>query len=196
MVQIFPSAAMLWIKEVEMVDSLDELKSSRSEIGEDFPPRLWTRSSRIPNSKRRLASRSRKPKKRPVPERKTHRLHDLCLLLSDGEMERILYYRCQKNHTMKSWKVSTNWEHVSLINSKPFQNCTTWRFIRRYRCPIIKKMKKNGEEEKRSKTSITKFRSQALENWNRSRCKESKGLIGVEGGEGICYQSKAKGQCS
>ena len=33
----FPSDAMLWIKEVEMVDSLDELKSSRSVYGKDFP---------------------------------------------------------------------------------------------------------------------------------------------------------------
>ena len=33
----FPSEAMLWIKEVEMVDSLDELKSSRSVYGKDFP---------------------------------------------------------------------------------------------------------------------------------------------------------------
>ena len=32
----FPSDAMLWIKEVE-VDSLDELKSSRSVCGKDFP---------------------------------------------------------------------------------------------------------------------------------------------------------------
>ena len=33
----FLSEAMLWIKEVEMVDSLDELKSSRSIAGENFP---------------------------------------------------------------------------------------------------------------------------------------------------------------
>ena len=32
-----PSEAMLWIKEVEMVDSLDELKPSRSVSGKDFP---------------------------------------------------------------------------------------------------------------------------------------------------------------
>ena len=31
----FPSVAMLWIKEVEMVDSLDELKSSRSVCGKN-----------------------------------------------------------------------------------------------------------------------------------------------------------------
>ena len=28
--------------------------------------------------------------------------------------------------------------YVSLRNSKPYWNCTTWRFIRRYRCPIKK----------------------------------------------------------
>ena len=33
----FPSDALLWIKEVEMVDSLDEMKSSRSVCGKDFP---------------------------------------------------------------------------------------------------------------------------------------------------------------
>ena len=33
----FPSEAMLWIKEVEMVDSLDDLKSSRSVAGKNFP---------------------------------------------------------------------------------------------------------------------------------------------------------------
>ena len=33
----FPSEAMLWIEEVEMVDSLDELKSSRSVAGKNFP---------------------------------------------------------------------------------------------------------------------------------------------------------------
>ena len=33
----FPSEAMVWIKEVEMVESLNELKSSRSIDGENFP---------------------------------------------------------------------------------------------------------------------------------------------------------------
>ena len=33
----FPSDVVLWIKEVEMIDSLDELKSSRSVYGKDFP---------------------------------------------------------------------------------------------------------------------------------------------------------------
>ena len=33
----FPSDAMLWINEVEMADSSDELKSSRFVIGKNFP---------------------------------------------------------------------------------------------------------------------------------------------------------------
>ena len=42
---VLPSDAMLWIKEVEMVDSLDELESSRSVYGKDFSRtlRCWTR---------------------------------------------------------------------------------------------------------------------------------------------------------
>ena len=39
----FPSEAMLWIKEVEMVDSFEELKSSRTVIGKIFSLlRCWT----------------------------------------------------------------------------------------------------------------------------------------------------------
>ena len=33
----FPSEALLWIKEVEMVDSVDDLQSSRSTAGKNFP---------------------------------------------------------------------------------------------------------------------------------------------------------------
>ena len=33
----FPSEAILWIEEVEMVDSVDDLKSSSSNEGKDFP---------------------------------------------------------------------------------------------------------------------------------------------------------------
>ena len=33
----FPSDTMLWINDVEMVDSLDQLKSSRSVAGKKFP---------------------------------------------------------------------------------------------------------------------------------------------------------------
>ena len=58
---------------------------------------------------------------------------------------------------------------MSLINSKPYWNCTTLKFIRRYRRPIIK-----GEKKKRSETSTAKFltrgRSQS-EKFDRLSCK-------------------------
>ena len=37
----------------------------------------------------------------------------------------------RKSHLMTSWKACTNKEHESLRNSRPYWNCTTWRFIRR-----------------------------------------------------------------
>ena len=64
---------VVWMKEVEMVDSLDELKSSRSVCGEDFPnfemvdakfASALNKIIQISSSKRRSVSRSRKPRKR------------------------------------------------------------------------------------------------------------------------------------
>ena len=73
LVWTFPSEAVSWIKEVEMVDSLDELKSSRSVCGKDFPnfemldAKIASALNNIIQNfqfKKRSASRSRKPKKR------------------------------------------------------------------------------------------------------------------------------------
>ena len=88
----FPSEAMLWIKEVEMVDSLDDLNFSPSVSGEKFSnfemldAKIASALNKIiQNSqfKQRLASRSRKPKKSLVSTRKTNHIHDLRLLSSD-----------------------------------------------------------------------------------------------------------------
>ena len=76
LVLIFSSDSMLWIKEVEMVDSLEELKSSRSIEGKDFPnfemldARIVSALNKIiPNShfRRRSASRgAESPQRRSV----------------------------------------------------------------------------------------------------------------------------------
>ena len=88
-------------------------------------------------------------------------------------------------HRMTSWKVKSrlNW------------NCMRWRFIQRYRCP-----------SKKSKTMVKRSVDQEfrLRNFDARHgkidtgpvVKNQKGLIGVEGGEGIWYQWKEKGQCS
>ena len=89
----FPSDAMLWIKEVEMVDSLDELKSSRSVCGKDFPnfemldAKIASCSEQdhpeFPVQEEDQPRGAESPKRGPFPSRKTDRLHDLRLLSSD-----------------------------------------------------------------------------------------------------------------
>ena len=89
----FPSEAMLWIKEVEMVDSLGELKSSRSVCGKDFPNfemldvKIASALNKIiQNSqfKKKVSLEEQKSSERgPLLTRKTDRLHDLRLHSSD-----------------------------------------------------------------------------------------------------------------
>ena len=77
----FPSDALLWIKEVEMVDSLEELKSSRSVYGQDFPKfemldakMASALNNNIQNSKfkKKVSLEEQKsPKRGPVSTRKT-----------------------------------------------------------------------------------------------------------------------------
>ena len=86
----FLTEAMHWIKEVEMVDSVDVLKSSSSVRGIQMPnfavldARIASALYRIIHSshfKRRVSLEEQKSLKRgPVPSRKTDRLLDLRLL--------------------------------------------------------------------------------------------------------------------
>ena len=83
----FRADALLWIKEVEMVDSLDELKSSRSVFGKDCPDfemldaKIASALSKIiQNSQFKKEGQPRgaeSPKRGSVPERETNRIHDL-----------------------------------------------------------------------------------------------------------------------
>ena len=66
----YPTEAMLWIKEVEMAESVDDLKSSRSVMDQILRYstrkllRHWTESSRIPASRKRSVWRTWKLKKK------------------------------------------------------------------------------------------------------------------------------------
>ena len=71
----FPTEAMQWIKEVELVDSVDELRSSSSTRGISMPnfevldARLlqpWTKSSIIPTTKEESVWKNKRPRKRTV----------------------------------------------------------------------------------------------------------------------------------
>ena len=100
------------------------------------------------------------------------------------------YYQWRKSHSMISWKVCTNWGYVSLRNSKPYWNCTTWRFIRRYRFPTIRSGKNHGEEELDHNFRLRNFDARHGRIESGAVVKSRKGWIGVEGGKGICYPWK------
>ena len=78
---------------------------------------------------------------------------------------------------------------MSLINSKTYWNCTTWRFIRGHRFLTIKSLKPVVKICIDQKLRLRNFDAGAV-------VKNRMGLIGVGGGKGICYQWKEKGQCS
>ena len=87
----FPSDALLWIKEVEMIDSLDEFKSSPSVYGKDFP-NFQMLDAKIASALNKIIQNSKLKKKVSLKEQKergsvstwkTDRLHDLRLLSSN-----------------------------------------------------------------------------------------------------------------
>ena len=86
-------------------------------------------------------------------------------------------------------------EYVSLRNLIPYWNCTTWRFIRRYRCPIIK-IEDNVKRSIEQKLRLRNFDARHVRIETGAVVKNRKGLCGVEGGKGTCYQWNEKGQCS
>ena len=84
---------MLWIKEVDMVGSLDELKSSRSVSGKNFP-NFGMLDAKIASALNKIIQKfpiqeegqsrgTASPERGPVSTRKTDRLHDLRQLSSD-----------------------------------------------------------------------------------------------------------------
>ena len=89
----FTSDAMLWIKEVEMVDSVDGwIKNHRDRLQVRISRilncwtrellLLWTRSSIIPLQKKGQSGGTESSERGPISSRKTDRLLDLRLLLS------------------------------------------------------------------------------------------------------------------
>ena len=165
-------------------------------------PLLWTRSSRIPTSRKRSVWRNRKRKKRigfyeedRSPSSSTTTFELLVLMIQflitliysqslfvtkmfrnsiqDGMR---FYYQRRRSHRIMFWKVCTNWEDVSLHNSRLYWNCIARHWDSSEDIDAqLSKVENNGEEEKRSETSITKLWRQAWENWIRSRGKESDG---------------------
>ena len=78
---------------------------------------------------------------------------------------------------------------MSLCNSKPHWNCTTWRFTRRYRFPII--LKTNGKRSTDQKLRVRNFDARHGRIETGAVVKNQMGHIGVEGGKGTSGKKKA-----
>ena len=232
----FPSDALLlcmWIKEVEMVDSLDELTFLWSASGEDFSKLrdagredcLCSEQEHpeIPVQGEGQLGEKESPKRGPVSSRQTGRLHDLRLLSSDwrswhsiGWCWLILCYSLWWQHSGIRYKIGRS-SLVDVKNSirwylgKSVQIENTWVWSTQNRIRIewpdwyssedigyqqSKSWKTMVKRSLDQKLRLRNFDARHLKIESRAVIKSRKGLSGVEGGKGMCYQWKEKGQCS
>ena len=162
----FPSEAMLWIKEVEMVDFIGWINIFAIISGKNFSRDAGREDCfcseqdhpEFPIQEERQSRGTERPERGPVSKRKTDRRHDLRLLSG--------YWRSWYSIGLRWFVLCPLFETIMFRNSihviyikdtiwlcpnesqqnedmgvwatqKLYWNCTTWRFIRRYRCPII-----------------------------------------------------------
>ena len=193
-----------------MVDSVDELKSSRSIAGKNFriskcwtrrSLQLWTRSYRTPTSRRRSISRNRKLRKRIGFCQRLHWFisHQSSWWWCSG-------IRCEMGWNSIIYDQDPTWWHPG----KFVQIEDTWVWSTQNRIRIVWHGNLSEDIEawlsKDVKTMVRRSIDQTL--WLRNFdarhekietgavVKSQKGLSGVEKGKGICYQWKEKEQCS
>ena len=163
-------------------------------------PLLWTRSSRIPSSRRRSVWRNRKPKKDQFSARKTDRFHDLRLLSSDWRSWHStglrwfllcyspwwwnsgIRYKMERSSTIDV-KGSIRWYLGKSVQIKDTRVCATQNFIGIVRHGDssedidgkLSKVEYNGKEKYRARCEDEEFWRQARETWKRRSGQESKG---------------------
>ena len=144
---------MQWIKGVELVDSVDDLRSSSS-IRSIPMPNFEALDARIASALNRIIHNSHFKRRisleeqRPIWSTITSGSLGAMILSKITPTYALLFFKMmifrnsirngtefflydEKSHPMTSWKDCTNWEYESLRNSRPYWNCTIWRFIRR-----------------------------------------------------------------
>ena len=133
----FPSEAMLWIKEVEMVDSFGELKSSRSVSGKNFP-NFEMLDAKIASALNKIIQNSHFKKKVSLEEQKAQkedqflRGRQIAFMIYDyfrvtGAHDTVLDYADLFSVTLRDDKIQefdTRWDEVLLSMSKsPIRWC-------------------------------------------------------------------------
>ena len=227
----FTSEAMLWIKEVEMVDSLDELKSSRFVSGTNCPD-FEMLDAKIASALNKIIQNSQFKKKVSLEEQKVQKddrflrgrqiafmmydffrangAHDTVLDYADNSLLLFamttfrnsirdgtkFYCRCQKFHPMTSWKVCTSSEYVSSHNSKTVLELYDMEIHQKRSVPNYQKLKTMVKRRKDQKLRLRNFDARHGRIETGAMFKNHRGLSGVEGGKGTCYQWKGNCQCS
>ena len=197
----FPTEAMLWIKDVAMVESLDDLKSSRSikgTLGPDFElldARIASALNKIiqkPLQEKSQSGRNESSQRRPIPSRKTDRLLDLRIILGHGrqwfrrELCRPIYSCSSKwwysgiRFKMRRNSITddTNpiWWHLGkLVQIKSMRVWETQDRIGivQYGDSQERQIENNGKKKCRAKFENEEFWSQKRKLWDKRRGQES-----------------------
>ena len=227
----FPSEAMLWIKEVEMVDSVDEKKSSRSVYGKDFP-NLEMLDAKISSALNKIIQNSQFKKKVSLEEQKAQkedrflRGRHIAFMIYDffrmtGAHDTVLDYADLFSVALRDDNIQefdTRWDEVPLSMPKiPSDEILESLYKLRIResdqlktvlelydmeihektsVPNCQKLKTMVKRSRDQKLRLRNFDARHGRLESGAVVKSRKGIIGVEGGKGICYQWKEKGQCS
>ena len=222
---------MLWIKEVEMVASLDDQKSSRSVYGKDFP-KFEMLDAKIASALNKIIQNSQLKKKVSLEEQKTHeedwflRGRQIAFMIYDyfrvtGAHDAVLDYADLFSvalHDDNIQEFDTSWDEVLLSMSKiPSDDILESLYKLRIReSDQLKNVLELYDMEIHQKTSVPHYQTlktmvkRCIDQQLRLRnfdarhgriesgavVKSRQGIIGVEGGQSICYQWKEKDQGS
>ena len=227
----FPSDAMWWIKQVEMVDSQKELKSSRSVSGK-YCRNFEMLDAKMASALNKIIQNSQFKKRVSLEEEKAQkddrflRGRQIAFMLYDyfrvtGAHDTVLDYADLFSVTLHDDNIQefdARWDEVLLSMSKNSsddileslyklrirESAQLKTVLELYDMEIHQKI--STPNYQKLKTMVKKSIDQKLR-WRNfdarhgimetgAVVKNRKGMSGGEGGKGICYQWKEKGQCS
>ena len=214
-----------------MVDSLEELKSSRSVYGKDFP-NFEMLDVKIASALKKIIQNSHVEKKVSLEEQKAQkddrfsRGRQIAYMIYDffrvtGAHDKVFDYADSFSVTLRDDNIQefdTRWDEVLLSMSKiPSDDILESLCKLRIResdqlktvlelydmeihqkisVPNYQKLKTMVKRSTDQKLRLRNFDARHGRIESGAVIKSRKGLSGVEGGKGICYEWKEKGQCS
>ena len=208
---------MLWIPEVEMVDSVDEWKSSRSIAGNNFPTFemldakiafFWIRSSTNPISRRRSVSRNRKPRKMiGFHEEDSSFSWSTTILWVIGAHDTVLDFADSFSITLRNDNVQefeTRWDDIlesltKIPSNDILESLYKLRIRESDQLKVVLELYDMEVHQKISMPFLRDWRRWWREAEIRNLCsflKSHRWWSGIERGKGICNQWRAKAQCS